>query len=104
MTDNNDGGNANIEGMVMDSTESKAASRTSSDPGSIPGISTKPYVPIAIIVRDDDMNTVTTTMLEVERILQARYGKDYGITIYDPGDEIPIIAFYNNHDQELEGE
>ena len=53
----------------------------------------------SIIVRDDDMNVVATTMLEVERILEARYGKEYGITIYDAGDELPIIAFFNNHDE-----
>jgi len=96
---NNDGGNANIEGVVLASTEIKPPSGNSSDSGSIPDTSTKPYVPIAIIVRDDDMNVVATTMLEVERILEARYGKEYGITIYDAGDEIPIIAFFNNHDE-----
>jgi len=90
------------EGMDMVSTEVKAPSGKPSDPGSIPGISTKPYVPIAIIVRDDDMNIVATTMLEVERILQARYGEEYGITIYDAGDELPTIAFFNNHDSQGE--
>lgn len=65
------------------------------------------FYPMAVVVKANAMSIVEETAKEIEQLLIETYGDDYGITIYDPGDVIPIVAFFNDSDTDeetLEGE
>lgn len=69
-------------------------------------MSTYQFHPIAIVVKCDSQRMVEETVRDIEEMLKDIYGDGYGIAIYDPGDEVPTIAVYNDHDkaEEAEGE
>lgn len=64
------------------------------------------FYPMAVVIRTDDMSHVEKTATEIEELLKETYGDEYGIAIYDPGDDMPIVAFFNEEDatEALEGE